>query len=113
MKRNLFSFFGLLIVCLILSGCRTTTGNVGNISNYAFPLNLEAEWIRNGEPLEFEGELWYPQDSVNILIDSEVYLVGEHNEVQFFIEKVDVRPYGRLYTKFGRNKYRIFKKITK
>ena len=45
-------------------------------------------------------------------LDSEVSVVGEYQSVQFFIDKVDVRPYERLYTKFGRNKFRLFEKRT-
>ena len=74
---------------------------------------MEAEWIRNGEPIEFEDELWYPADSIEIFLDSEVSLIGEYQGVQFFIDKVDVRPFERLYTKFGRNKFRFFEKEKK
>jgi hypothetical protein len=43
-------------------------------------------------------------------MDNEVYLMGEHKGVQFFIEKIDVRPYNQLYTKMARNKFRVFQK---
>ena len=76
---------------------------------YRFP-SIEAEWIQNGDPIEFEGELWYPTDGVENLLDSEMYLVGEYRGVQFFIEKTDVRPYDRLYTKFAQNRFRYFQK---
>ena len=71
---------------------------------------LEAEWIRNGEPVEFEGEKWYPADALENLLDSEVYLIGEYRDVSLFVDMTDVRPYERLYTRFGRNKYRFFEK---
>ena len=71
---------------------------------------VEAEWIRNGEPIEFEEELWYPADSVEGFLDSEMMLVGTYRNVQFFIDKVDVRPYDRLYTKFSRNQFRFYEK---
>jgi len=72
--------------------------------------DMEAEWIRNGKPIEFEGEFWYPQDAIEVLLDQEVYLVGEYKGVQFFIEKSDVRPYKAVFTKFDRNKFRVFRK---
>jgi len=43
---------------------------------YAIP-QIEAKWIRDGEPIEFEGESWFPMDSVENFLDSEVYWMGE------------------------------------
>ena len=102
---------GLLCgVLLAASGCANgVQGNVGNMAVYPVP-TVEAQWIRDGEPIEFEGELWYPMDMVDILLDSEVVPVADYRQVQVFIERIDVRPYHRLYTKFGRNKFRIFTK---
>lgn len=90
-------------------GCGNTTGNVGRMQNYAIA-NVEAAWIRKGEPIEFEKNQWYPADDIESLTDIEMYLLGEYRGVQFFVEKMDVRPYNRLYTKFGRNKFRFFEK---
>ena len=75
-------------------------------------LNSEAFWIRDGEPIMFEEESWVPQDDVENLFDSEVYYLGSYRDVNFYAEKTDVRPYNRLYTKFGKNKYRLFEKKT-
>ena len=100
--------FGLLSV----TGCQTTQGNNGQINSYTAPV-AEADWIRNGEPIKFEDELWYPVDGIESFLDSEVLYMGEYRGVPFFIDKVDVRPYNRLYTKFGRYKFRIFEKRTK
>ena len=107
MKRFIFQLIGIGFVLISLVGCSTTQGNI--LQQYPFPKE-EAEWIISGVPIEFEGELWYPQDSVDVLIDAEVSLLGEYRNIQFFVEKIDVRPYERLYTKFGRNKFRIFTK---
>ena len=74
---------------------------------------MEAEWIQNGQPVEFEGELWFPADAIENLLDSEVYQVGEYKGVQIFVEFADVRPYNRLYTKFAKNKFRFFEKKEK
>ena len=103
----------LFVICLFMTitatGCRSTLGNAGDIRNY--PLSsIEAEWIRNGEPIEFEGELWYPVDGVESFLDSEMRLVGKQKGVEFFTDKVDVRPFSRVYTKFGKNKFRFFER---
>ena len=101
----------MLINFLIVStiGCHSTQGNVGQVQSYA-AFTTELEWIRNGEPIVFENEKWYPKDGTETMQDSEVMLLGEYRGVQFFIDKEDVRPYKRLYTKFGRNKFRYFEK---
>ncbi len=98
------------IFCLILlMGCQSASTRQAQVQQYSFP-ELEAEWIRNGEPVEFEGELWFPADGMETLLDAEVYLAGEYKGVEIFIEKRDVRPLNRLYTKFGKNKFRFFEK---
>lgn len=91
------------------AGCAQHGGNIGQMSTFAAPAT-EAKWIRDGQPIEFEGEKWHPQDEIDVLLDSEVEKVGESDGVEFFIEKMDVRPYSRLYTKFARNKFRVFEK---
>ena len=104
------SLFAIACISLLfLIGCQTTGGNVGHMQSYPIAI-VEAQWIRNGEPIEFEEEQWYPADSVEGFLDSEMTLIGTFRDVQFFIDKVDVRPYARLYTKFGRNQFRFFEK---
>ena len=98
-----------LLLIFLFSGCSGNMPNKGQMDVYNMPA-AEAEWIRNGEPIEFEGALWYPTDRVENLLDAEVYLLGEYRDAQFFAEKTDVRPYDRLYTKFGRNRFRSFEK---
>lgn len=107
--RLLFSLWSLIFSLLFVTGCVTKTGNVGNLQSYSAPA-LEAKWIRDGEPIEFEGALWYPADGIESLMDSEVYHIGEYKGAQFFIDKLDVRPYERLYTKYGKNQFRYFEK---
>ncbi|HQP09749.1 MAG TPA: hypothetical protein PKV41_00015 [Candidatus Omnitrophota bacterium] len=94
---------------VLFVGCQTTGGNVGQLQSYSTPA-VEAEWIRSGEPIEFEEELWYPADSIEGFLDSEMMMVGAYRDVKFFVDKVDVRPYNRLYTKFGRNQFRFFER---
>ena len=92
----------------IMTGCSMNgASNGGHMVMYAIP-SREAEWIRNGEAIEFDGKKWYPQDGIENLLDSEVYLLGESRGVEFFVEKTDVKPYDRIYTKFGPNRFRYF-----
>ena len=100
-----------VILCAIFAtaGCQSTGGNAGRIQSYTLN-SIEAEWIRNGKPIDFESELWYPVDGVEGFLDSEMRLMGKHQGIEFFIDKVDVRPFSRLYTKFGKNKFRFFEK---
>ena len=100
-----------LLVCILFQGCTTTqAGNKGEVKVFKAS-STEAEWIRNGEPILFEEEEWFPQDGVETLLDSEVYIVGVYRGVQFFVDRVDVRPYERLYTKFSKNKFGYFKRV--
>ncbi|MDP3143698.1 MAG: hypothetical protein Q8N14_07210 [Candidatus Omnitrophota bacterium] len=104
--KKLYPSLWLTVFLLILLGCATS---LEKQETYLAP-NPEVQWIINGQPLEFEKTLWYPTDIVENLLDDEVYLMGEYQGVQFFAEKSDVRPYERLYTKFGKHKFRIFEK---
>ena len=97
-----------LIAGLSLSGCaHTGTDNESQLQSYPVP-NIEAAWIREGQPIEFQGQRWYAVNDVEVLLDSEVYQVGEYKSVQIFVDKVDTKPYHRLYTKFGKNRFRFF-----
>ena len=98
-----------LFLFLPLAGCQTSPVNYGQVQSYPFSLP-EPEWIRNGDPIEFEEGLWYPADDIESLLDSEVYLAGEYKGIQIFVDKEDVRPFARLYTKFGKNKFRFFER---
>ena len=96
--------FWLYLSVLFVGGCVTDQAN----SRVYPPPAIEAQWIRDGQPLEFEGQLWYPTDFVETFLDDEVYLLGEYSGVQFFVVKTDVRPYERLYTKFNKYQFRAF-----
>ena len=106
MKKHILMLF---VLTLSLTGCTKQEGNTGQMSTFIAP-TTEAKWVKDGEPIEFEGELWYPQDAMDVLLDVEVEKQGEYKDVEFFSEKLDVRPFSRLYTKFGRNKFRVFEK---
>ena len=104
---NKFNFFIALALCF--AGCSSSQGNIGQMQKYSTPV-LEAEWIRNGEPLLFQGASWYPLDDIEVFQDFEMLFVGKYEGVDFFVEKSDVKPYSRLFTKFGANQFRPFEK---
>ncbi len=98
----------LCVMALWMAGCtHVTTGNDGQLQSYAAPA-VEAGWIRSGEPIDFEGRKWYSVDDTESLMDSEVYQVGEYKDVPIFVEKIDAKPYDRLYTKFANGRFRYY-----
>ena len=99
----------IILGLFCISGCVTPQTHK---DFYQIP-ETEADWIRDGQPIQFESKLWYPMDVVENLLDEEVYPLGEYREVQFFADKTDVRPYERLYTKFGKHKFRVFEQKNK
>ncbi len=106
MRRIMTNIALITFVGMMLCGCASEAKKDGGwVSKNIFS---EAEWIRNGEPFQFEGKAWYPQDSVENLLDSEVYPVGEHKGVQVFVEFTDVKPYDRMYTRYAKNRFRLF-----
>jgi len=107
--NNVLLMIGLGVFLLCTGGCTRRSGNAGLVQHFSYN-NTEAAWIRNGEPIEYEGESWYPADDTETLMDSEVYIIGEYRGVQYFVDRVDVRPYDRLYTKFGHYKFRYFER---
>ena len=111
-NKHIYGMIGLVLTGIFLAGCTSSKGAKERLwSVRSQP--TEPEWIRNGEPITFEGELWFPADSTENLLDSEVYQVGEYKEIPIYIELMDVKPYGRLYTKFGRHKFRFFERKEK
>jgi hypothetical protein len=106
--KSYFAFFSLVIIIFLL-GCTGTLTRASKDRPYPFS-EVEASWIQDGQPIVFENEAWNPKDDVDVLTDQEVFLLGEYQGVQFFVEKADVRPYNRLYTKFAENRFRIFTK---
>jgi len=91
-------------------GCAAlNSGNDGHLQSYPTPA-IEAQWIRDGNPIELEGNKWYPVNDYEVLEDSEVYQIGEYKGVQIFVERIAVKPYGRIYTKFDKNKFRYFER---
>ncbi len=102
----------VLLFCLVLTvlgGCAglRNSGNDGQMQSYPAP-SIEAGWIRNGEPIEYDGQKWYPVNDYEVMKDSEVYQITEYKEVQVFVEKIATKPYERLYTKFAKNQFRYY-----
>ena len=108
MKKNIKKYIFFLYTGIFLMGCQSV--DIAKDQPQSLYLPTEAEWIRNGEPIEFEGAQWFPEDNIENILDSELYRVAEYKGVFVFIEAVDVKPYDKLYTRFARNKYRSFAK---
>jgi hypothetical protein len=70
----------------------------------------EPDWIRNAEPIQFEGENWYPTDEVESLLENEIYQAGVYRGVIFYLDRTDVKPFDRLYTRFLKNRFRAYEK---
>ena len=103
-------FLGVVLMMVLLcSSCTSInqSNNNGLLQSYAVPV-IEASWIRNGEPIVYEGQQWIPVRDTENLLDTEVYQVGEYKNVQIFVDKSDVKPYERIYTKFAKGKFRYF-----
>src|SRR5271165_6939719 len=98
----------LLMFTGFLGGCASVSNdNDGQVQSYPAPA-IEAGWIRDGEPIEYDGSKWYPVNDYEVLQDSEVFQITEYKGVQVFVEKIATKPYDRLYTKFDKNKFRYF-----
>ena len=99
-----------LILAAGIGGCASmNSGNNGQIQSYPAPA-IEAGWIRDGQPIEYEGFKWYPVNDYEVLQDSEVFQITEYKGVQVFVERIAIKPYGRLYTKFEKNKFRYYER---
>ena len=109
-QRKLLGLGLRLALSVILGGCASVnSGNDGQVQSYPSPA-VEAGWIRNGEPIEFGGDKWYPVNDFEALVDSDVYKIGEYKGVQVFVEKIAAKPYERIYTKFEKNKFRYYER---
>lgn len=109
-KRKLLGLGLCFIVTGFWGGCTTVnSGNNGQLQSYPAPV-IEAAWIRNGQPIEFDSGKWYPVNDFEVLQDSDVFQVAEYKGVQVFVEKIATKPYERIYTKFDKNKFRYFER---
>ena len=109
-KRKFLGFVLCFIITGFWGGCASVNSdNGGQVQSYPYPV-IEAEWIRNGGPVEYDGSKWYPVNDYEVLQDQEVYQVSEYKGVQVFVEKIATKPYGRIYTKFDKNKFRYWER---
>jgi len=100
----------LFILTGFWGGCvPMNSGNNGQVQSYPAPV-IEAGWIRDGQPVEYDGSKWFPVNDYEVLQDSEVFQISEYKGVQVFVEKIATKPYDRIYTKFDKNKFRYFKR---
>jgi len=106
MRKIIFLSLSALLTFIVF-GCG---GNIMYKGDYPFK---EASWLRSGEPIIFEDEAWYPTDDIENLLDDEVIFMGRYRDVPFYIEKRDVKPINRIYTKFDYHKYRVFLRMEK
>jgi hypothetical protein len=101
-------YLGILILGFV--GCmHRSSDNEGQLQSYPSPV-IEAEWIREGQPIVLGNQKWFSANDVEVLLDSEVYQIGEYKGVQVFVDKIDTKPYHRLYTKFAKNKFRFYER---
>jgi len=100
-----------LLSAVFAAGCVNghTGNNDGQLQSYPYPA-VEAGWVRNGEPIEYGGQRWFPVNDVEVLMDSEVTPIGEYKGMQIFVDKIDTKPYDRIYTKFAKNKFRYYER---
>jgi len=97
-------------LAVLLAGCVPShSGSIGQVEIYPSS-NREPNWLRNGGPIEFEGYKWYPVNDYEVLDDEEVLQVAKYKGMQVFVAKISTRPYDRIYTKFGKNKFRYFQR---
>jgi hypothetical protein len=102
--KFLFAFSILISLGLIL-GCEVPTA----YTRAQFAVN-EPPWIREGQPIIYNNQNWYPSEEVENFTDGEMEYVATYNDAPFYVEKRQVKPFNRIYTKFGYHKYRIFLK---
>ncbi len=109
MVRRAFFVFGLIFSVAFLSGCQSTVGQPKPVIKQSSKLG-EALWIIEGQPIDFEGTQWFPKDGIETFTESEVRQIGIYEGVIIFVDKIDIKPYDRLYTKFDKYHYRYFEK---
>ena len=94
------------IAALLAAGCAMPAKSL-DTGGIDAPLS-EPVWVRNGEPMQMEDAAWYPTDEVENLLDQEMFRLGQYHGVDVFIERTDVKPFARLYTRFAKNRFRAF-----
>lgn len=109
-RYSVFSFMMITLGLMGLGCSHSNSSNQGLVQSFNAPV-IEPSWIRNGDPIVFEKNRWYPMDDTESLTDNEVYQIGEFQGTLIFVEKSDVRPFERLYTKFSRGRFRYYERM--
>ncbi len=100
-------WYGMILVILVSAGCMRPPQSVNTLAEASLPLT-EPVWVHNGEPIEMEGGVWFPTREVERFMDSEMFLIGKIRDTNVYVERTDVKPYARLYTRFDQGRYRAF-----
>lgn len=99
-----FKRISVLFLAVALSGCIAGSAGRRNI-DYAIK---EAGWIKEGKPIIHDDKSWYATEYIENHLDNEMEYVGEFQSVPFYVERRQIKPYNRIYTKFDYHKYRVF-----
>ncbi len=94
----------VVFLAVVLAGCIAGSGGRRNV-DYAIK---EAGWIKDGKPIIHDNRSWYPTEYIENHLDGEMEYVGEFQSVPFYVERRQIKPYNRVYTKFDYHKYRVF-----
>ncbi len=104
MKNKGFIFIALMLCAIIFTGCATGSWSRRS-KDYAIK---EADWVREGKPIIYESKSWYPTEYIENHLDKEMEYIGEFQQLPFYVELRQIKPYNRVYTKFNYHKYRLF-----
>lgn len=96
--------FVLLGLVFIAAGCAANS-QFSPGKDYAAK---EAAWIKDGKPILYDNKSWYPTEFIENHLDKEMEYIDSFQKVPFYVERRQIRPYDRLYTKFDYHKYRMF-----
>ncbi len=109
LKRVAVSGLVLLSTIMMVGCSHLNSANDGQVQSYPVTA-VEAGWIRNGDPMIFEAHQWFPVDDTESMTDAEMYQVGEFKGAPVFVDKIDTKPYDRLYTKFAKGRFRYYER---
>lgn len=100
---------GLLttILALLVLGAAGCATNQSGAFNKDFSTR-EAGWVKEGKPIIFGSSSWYPTEYIENHLDAEMEYVDQFQNVPFYVERRQIKPFDRIYTKFDYHKYRLF-----
>ncbi len=95
------------MLALLIFGFAGCAANQSGALNKDFTTR-EAGWVKEGKPIIFESRSWYPTEYIENHVDSEMDYVDQFQNVPFYVERRQIKPFDRIYTKFDYHKYRLF-----